>query len=544
MKFYTTSKGFLLSISVWLGVRLTEQNDWRHLLQEKYALTKEFTLRLLSLVLSDDGFGMRVVEALEPELIPYRSVSLLFSVLKRFTEQEGEFPKAVTCRQLLRSRYHDGVVTEEVYKEALFVHRQSQLLEPVSRAEATIVLEEILLDVELLSALDDAYKLHKDRKYQEIFARLDTAQDRVRLLARGDMGCNMRKDLSRYLDRIEKGEAKVDRIPMGIAELDANIKGGLGRTELGCILGAEKDGKSMALSHIAASDVLLGKIVVYITAELSQLTVENRVTANLTGIHLDDLETGGVAITREVGTRLSNIFEATGGNIFYKHFPPGTATVRDIEAYLRDIRRFWGAVPDVVIVDYADELADTRKAKNVDSGSTYLALGNIYTDLKALGDETRFNCAVWTASQVQRGAIGKQVIEFRDVADSILKVAKVDLMLSLCRDEEERSVDLLRIYVAACRFAPFPSEVGPFTRDYEHGRLITFGETARRFDQETEIWLRAKLSEARISHAAMARVRNLELARQAKSHLQLVHPLADGMGTFWSQAQSGAFAIQ
>jgi hypothetical protein len=63
---------------------------------------------------------------------------------------------------------------------------------------------------------------------------------------------------------------------------------------------------------------------------------------------------------------------------------------------------------------------------------------------------------VWTASQIQRSAIGKDVTDFRHVADSILKAAKVSLMVGICRDDYERESNIMRLYLALCRFAPFP----------------------------------------------------------------------------------------
>lgn len=455
-------------------------------------------------MLADRGFGIRVLEAIDPELIPFRAYALLFSVARSYSEDEGAIPDRAMMKQLVRQRYHAGAITEKLYKKALSVHRKAIRVEPVSRDDAQAVLTEAILDTEVLAALDDSYKLYKDRQYHTVFERMESAQERTRLLQLGSVGFNMRQGLTEYGRQLETGEAKVDRLPIGVAPLDLSIKGGLGRGELGCILGAEKDGKSMALSHIGASNVLLGKTVVYISAELGELEVKNRFTANVTGIPINCLEDGGKKVSDKAVRILSKVFGLTGGDFIVKTFPPGTVTVKDIEAYLRDIGRIWGVKPDVLVIDYADELATGQKVKVVDSTTTYHGMGKIYTDLRAIGappsgsSGTRggFDCAVWTASQVQRGAIGKEVLEFRDVADSILKAAKVDLMVGLCRDEEEREADIVRLYVAACRYAPFPQEVGPFSRDYAHGRLVQFDSTVQRFTQETgEKWqkLRRKL---------------------------------------------------
>ena len=448
---------------------------------------------MFSLVYSDPGFGVRVVEALDPELIPQKAYSGLFGVVQQYVRSEGSVPGKVIIRQLLQQQYHSGTMSSEDRDKALRYLKKSLGTDPVSREDAKIVLTSAILDTEVLAALDESYRLYKDRKYDDVFVRMDEAQQRTRLLDLGSVGWSLSGGLDEYLQQISDGLANVDRIPIGVSALDIGIKGGLGRGALGCILGAEKDGKSMALVHIGASDFLAGYYVVYITLELPQLDVQNRFAANVTGIPINRLEKGGAITAGIVGEALERIIKKSGGDFVVKAFPGGTATVRDVEAYLKDIRRLWGFAPDVVIVDYADELISSQKVRNVDSSTTYLTMGKIYTDLRAMGapssqsSGTRggFDCAVWTASQVQRSAIGKQVLEFRDVADSILKAAKVDLMVGLCRDEEEREADLVRLYVAACRYAPFPQEVGPYQRDYTHGRLVKFDSTVRRFTEET-----------------------------------------------------------
>jgi len=432
-----------------------------------------------------------VVEALDPDLITYEALGLVFSVLQGYARKEGSIPDRATFQQLLLQRHHSGAVSGSVYKKARKAYKRAFREEPLSREDAKVVLTDAILDVETLAALDDGYKLYKDRKYDDVYSRMEDAQARTRLLDLGSLGASFRREKDEYIEELRSGESKVDRIPIGVDVFDKCIKGGLGRGELGCVLAPEKDGKSMALNHIAATAVLCGLKVVYISAELGKTILRHRYTANLTGLTVDALEEGGDKIADLADERLERIFDRTGGDCVFKVFPSKAATVRDIEAYLRDLQRLWGYKPDVLIVDYADELASG--ARNLDSSSTYLTLGQIYSELRALGAPPEdssgvkggFNCAVWTASQVQRNAIGNEVLEFKDVADSILKVAKVDLMVSLCRNEEEREVDVVRLYVSACRYAKFPQEVGPFARDYAHGRLVLFDRNARRFEEGT-----------------------------------------------------------
>jgi len=461
-----------------------------------YALDREFTMKLGSLVVSDPGFGRCILTVLDPDLLPHKDCGLVFSVWKHYMETEGEVPSRAVSKQLLLQRFHQGSVTQEAYTRAVACQQEIWKTDPVSRPTAQSVLRALLLETETWSALDEGLRLYKDRKYTEVYERMDVARGKLSLIESTSLGTHMNMDLEDYLTRLRRGEARVQRMPIGIAELDLRLKGGLGRGELGCFLGAEKVGKSMALVHTAATAVLAGLNAIYISAELSQLAVQNRFTANVTGISVDALEAGEEIAVGIVEERLRRVLKKVGGGQFVvKAYPSGVATVRDIEAYLRDVKRHWDVSPDTLIVDYADELAPEQKSKYMDSGSNYHAMGNIYTALHALSSPAEeithgrggFNCAVWTASQVQRAAVGKELLEFTDVAESILKAAKVDLMVALCRTDDEREADLMRFYIPCCRFAGFPVEVGPFARDYAHGRIVVLDEFVHRFGKKQEV---------------------------------------------------------
>ena len=477
-------------------------------LENSYGLSNEILLRLLSLVFSDPGFGARVVGVIDPNHIGQKSVSLIFSALQGYVSR-GRIPEDAVLRQIIYNQYHDGIVREEVINDALDLIDVAKSHDPLSRADAQLILKGVIYDVEIFKALDEGYKLHKDRKYDDVFERFRVAERSVRSLELGSMGsCFDDGGRKEYYGRIKSREASIQRFPLGVADLDKLLKGGLGRGELGCILAAEKDGKSMALSHIAASNVLLGYSVVYISAELDRKDIENRFASNITGIPLDDIEDGGDEIAEEVENRLESVITSSGGKIVFKKFPPGVASVGDVTAYLIDVYRFWDVKPDILVIDYADELT-VKKVRGNRESNHYQDLGQIYTEMLALAAPESessnivggLNCAVWTASQIQRSAIGKDITDFRYVADSILKAAKVSLMVGICRDNYERESDILRLYLAICRFAPFPKEIGPYKRDYAHGRLIEFTDKVKRFDEESLAWIRRSVARTSVARA-------------------------------------------
>lgn len=453
-----------------------------------YGFSREFSMGLLALTCQDRGFGYRIAEVIDPSQIKYKVPRTVFSSIQSYAKSNGNIPERRTLREIIHAGNYRGQISDRHARGCLKAVNRSFRARPIPRLDAVNILNSSLLDVEIKQALDEGWGLWKRQEYDEFFRRVEDARKITSRLDLGGKGVNMRKGLDKYLEKIAQGAAKVKRYPLGVTALDKLIKGGLGRGELGCVLGPEKGGKSMALAHIAATSVMLGLNVVYLSFELSELEIENRISANMTNIMIDAIEDGGVRFAAKLGEKLRSIFDHADGNLIVKAFGSKTAGVRDCEAYIRDVViREEGIHPDVLIFDYADEMKAEGASANGEN--TYLQMGDIYSGIRALGappdsstaEGGGFNCVVWTASQVQRAALGKELLEFRDVADSIRKAAIVDLMVATCQTEEEQEVGQHRLFVALCRYAPGYKEVGPFAQDFEHGRLVKFDNTVRRF---------------------------------------------------------------
>lgn len=451
-----------------------------------YGFSKQFTKALVALILQDPGFGYRVACTLDPELIGGKSAREVFRIVQFHAITNGSIPEKEILRESLQHKLYKGELSSKTLRKSRNYLDSAYRTKPVSRVDASRILKAAILDSEIKQALDDGWALYKSNKFDEFFKRMEMARAVASRLDMGSRGFNMRRDMKDYLQRIANGEARVVRYPIGISSLDSLIKGGLGRGEIGCVLGADKAGKSMALVHIAVTSILLGLNVFYISFELGEMEIENRVFAGITNTHIDLIEEGGEVFANEFGYKLGSILSMTKGNLIVKQFPAKGATVRDVEAYIKDSIRDWGMSPDVLIIDYADEM---RSSSYASSENTYLQMGEIYSALRALGsppdgsysDHGGFDCSVWTASHVNRAAVGKELLESRDVRDSIRKAAIVDLMIAICQTEEEAQAEQIRLFIALCRYAPKFKEVGPYSTDFEHGRLVRFDSTVSRF---------------------------------------------------------------
>jgi replicative DNA helicase len=216
---------------------------------------------------------------------------------------------------------------------------------------------------------------------------------------------------------------------------------------------------SQFLAFVAMTTVSHGGTAIYYSLEMSEASVLERMDAAISRTPMGDLNRLAVQVEDEV----LNAAVTSGGSLYVHQFPPGATTVNDIEESLR-LHRDNGITPTVLIVDYGDLLAsDNKFAKRYDE------LGEVYTDLRRIA--VTWDIPVWTASQAKREALEKSVVTIADVGESFKKVQIADVIIALCGTEEERKNKIIRMYVAACRYASGGVTAGPFKTAFEQGRI-------------------------------------------------------------------------
>jgi replicative DNA helicase len=194
----------------------------------------------------------------------------------------------------------------------------------------------------------------------------------------------------------------------------------------------------MGLSHFAIKAAQAGYKVLYVTCENSAEVASDRIDAAVARVPLKDLDTSSVTITTEVAA-----MEMRGGLIEIVEFAMGTCKVSDVR---RVIRRFQakGIVFDMLVVDYADEMAPERFRQDERHN-----LKSIYTDLRALCSDE--NLAGITATQSNRSGAKATTAVGTDVAEDYGKVRVADAFITINATEDEKKNNQLRLYLANMR---------------------------------------------------------------------------------------------
>jgi archaellum biogenesis ATPase FlaH len=230
-----------------------------------------------------------------------------------------------------------------------------------------------------------------------------------------------------------------EKLPFDLDNFNKITKGGLPDKTLNIALAGTGVGKSLFMCHVAASSMLQGKNVLYITMEMAEERIAERIDANLLDIPIDQLEKLPKTMFTE---KVNAIAKKTVGKLIVKEYPTGAAHVGHFRALLKELKLKRSFEPDIIFIDYL----------NICSSSRMKAMGgaiNSYTYVKAIAEELRglaveFAVPLVSATQTTRSGYGNSDPGLEDTSESFGLPATADLMFALISNEElERSGQIM-----------------------------------------------------------------------------------------------------
>lgn len=204
---------------------------------------------------------------------------------------------------------------------------------------------------------------------------------------------------------------------------------GLRRKTLTCVAARTGGGKSIFMCHTAASTLMQGKNVLYITLEMSEKRIAERIDANLLNVRTKDLRN----LSKDAfQTKMDKLHAKTTGKLVVKEYPMGAAHAGHFRALIEELNTKRGFKPDLIIVDYLGICASQR-VKN-SSANSYTILGSVAEELRSLAQE--YDVPLLTGVQINRGGIDNSDIDMTDTSDSMKIVHSLDLYFAMIRTEE------------------------------------------------------------------------------------------------------------
>jgi hypothetical protein len=265
-----------------------------------------------------------------------------------------------------------------------------------------------------------------------------------------------------------------ERIPFDIDMFNKITKGGLIRKTLNVILAGTGVGKSLVMCHMAAANLSAGHNALYITCEMAEERIAERIDANLLDVPIDELEGLSKKMFKD---RVGDIAAKTNGKLIIKEYPTGQANSGHFRALLQELKLKRKFVPDIVYIDYLNICSSSRMKQG---GAV-----NSYTYIKAIAEELRglaveFNLPIVSATQINRTGFTSSDPGLEDTSESFGLPATADLMVALVTNDELDALGRVMVKQLKNRYADIGKDKR-FTIGVDRPRMKVYD-----VDQDTE----------------------------------------------------------
>jgi len=245
--------------------------------------------------------------------------------------------------------------------------------------------------------------------------------------------------LTDYEERYESYHRKEDKIPFDLEYFDKITKGGLPNKTLNIALAGTGVGKSLFMCHVASSALLQNKNVLYITLEMAEEKIAERIDANLLNVPIQDI-TDLPKVMFE--NKVTNLAKKTQGTLIIKEYPTASAHSGHFRALLNELALKKSFRPDIIFVDYLNICASSRYRANSNVNS--------YSYIKAIAEELRglaveANLPIVSATQTTRSGYGSSDVDLTDTSESFGLPATADLMFALISTEELEGLNQIMV---------------------------------------------------------------------------------------------------
>ena len=245
--------------------------------------------------------------------------------------------------------------------------------------------------------------------------------------------------LEDYEERYEFYHQTEEKIPFDLEFFNRITKGGLPNKTLNIALAGTGVGKSLFMCHVASSVLLQSKNVLYITLEMAEEKIAERIDANLLSVDIQQLDQLPKMM---FDSKVQKIAKKTQGQLIIKEYPTAAASVGHFRALLNDLALKKSFKPDIIFIDYL----------NICASSRYSKLGNVnsYSYIKAIAEELRglaveANVPIVSATQTTRSGYGSSDVDLTDTSESFGLPATADLMFALISTEELEQINQIMV---------------------------------------------------------------------------------------------------
>lgn len=386
--------------------------------------------KILKHLLLDEEYTRKTLPFIKGEYFQESSEKLLFDEIQSYVNKYNTMPTKEALVIEIDKRVN---LTDDQHKKTVTLVKQITIDPEVSDTKWLIDATEDFCQekaiyngiMQSIQILDDKSKNNSEKLDKGSIPKI--LADALSVSFDNHVGHDFIDDAETRYDFYHKVER---RIPFDLDYLNRITKGGLAEKSLNIVLAGTGVGKSLFMCHCAAANLTMGKNVLYITMEMAEERIAERIDANLMNVELDRL----IGMPKETYLRkVESLREKTKGKLIIKEYPTASANVNHFNHLLNELKLKRQFVPDIIYIDYLNICSSARMKMG--------ASINSYTYIKAIAEELRglaveHKLPVVSATQTTRSGYTNSDIGLEDTSESFGLPATADLMFALISTEE------------------------------------------------------------------------------------------------------------
>ena len=384
-------------------------------------------------LIHNEDFSRKVIPFLEPTYFERRSEKILFEEISSFIVKYGS---AVTIEALNIEVENRSDVTDDEVKE---IKEINQYLNdsPVDQQWLFDVTEKWCRDRAIYLALMESIHIadgNDEKKNRDAIPSI--LSDALAVAFDNNVGHDY---LQNYEERYDYYHKKEEKIEFDLEYFNKITKGGLPNKTLNIALAGTGVGKSLFMCHHASSVLLQGRNVLYITMEMAEEKIAERIDANLLDVSIQNLND---LPKNTFEKKVVNLAQKTQGQLIIKEYPTASAHAGHFKTLLNELALKKSFKPDIIFVDYLNICASSRyrAGSNVNSYSYIKAIAE---ELRGLAVET--NVPIVSATQTTRSGFASSDVDLTDTSESFGLPATADLMFALISTEELEDLNQIMV---------------------------------------------------------------------------------------------------
>ena len=380
---------------------------------------------VLKNLMTNDAFTRKVAAFIQPDYFEgvYRS---LFREFTKFIAKYNKLPSM----EAFKIEIDEGDrLTDEQYRHAmeilpnLFTKEETNLEWLVDRTESWCQDRAVFNAVmESIQIIENKHKTLSKGSIPDVLSKALAVT----------FDTNIGHDYLENVDaRYDFYHEKEERLPFDLEYFNSITKGGLPNKTLNIALAGTGVGKSLFMCHCAGAALSQGKNVLYVTMEMAEERIAERIDANLLNVPIDQLENLSKDMFKD---RVGDLARKTQGKLIIKEYPTGQANASHFRALLNELKLKKNFVPDLIFIDYLNICASSRMKGMGGAINSYTYIKSIAEELRGLAVE--FDVPIVSATQTTRSGYSNDDVGLEDTSESFGLPATADFMFALISNPE------------------------------------------------------------------------------------------------------------